>query len=285
MIALVTDSASQLPSELAAEFGILVAPIVVNIDGVEYREGIDLTADDFWAQVSNGNLPEITTSQPSPGTFSEIYQSAVEQGATDIVSVHIGTAYSGTINSARIAAETVDVDVHVVDSGTASFGVSCCVWEAASAIAAGGSAPEVVARARRMRPAIGTAFILGALDFARRGGRFSPELLNDSEQSERQGVAVLSGHGSDLKVVAQGHSVDELCDQIVACFLAENRPIRAGVCLADPATLVFTEGIEARLRAAPAPVEVELVRYRVGPSIAAHTGPGTAGGFWYCTED
>ena len=285
MIALVTDSASQLPSELAAEFGILVAPIVVNIDGVEYREGIDLTADDFWAQVSHGDLPEITTSQPSPGTFSEIYQSAVEQGATDIVSVHIGTAYSGTINSARIAAEMVDVDVHVVDSGTASFGVSCCVWEAASAIAAGGSAPEVAVRARRIRPAIGTAFILGALDFARRGGRFSPELLNDSEQSERQGVAVLSGHGSDLKVVAQGHSVDELCDQIVACFLAENRPLRAGVCLADPATLVFTEGIEARLRAAPAPFEVELVRYRVGPSIAAHTGPGTAGGFWYCTED
>jgi len=285
VIALVTDSASQLPPELAAEFGIRVAPIIVNIDGVEYREGIDLTADDFWAQVSNGDLPEITTSQPSPGTFSDIYQSAVEQGATDIVSVHIGAEYSGTINSARIAAEMVDADIHIVDSGTASFGVSCCVWEAASAIAAGGSVPQVVARARRMRPVIGTAFILGVLDFARRGGRFSPELLDDSEQSERQGVAVLSGYGSDLKVVAQGHSVEELCDQIVACFLAESRPIRAGVCLADPATLVFTEGIEARLRAAPAPVEVEMVRYRVGPSIAAHTGPGTAGGFWYCTED
>ncbi len=288
MIALVTDSASQLPPELAAEFGIRVAPITVNIDGVEYREGIDLTADAFWSRwswsrLSNGSLPEITTSQPSPGTFSEIYRSAVEQGATDIVSVHIGAEHSGTINSARIAAEMVDVDVHVVDSGTASFGVSCCVWEAASAVAAGASVPEVVARAQRIRPAIGTAFILGALDFARRGGRFSPDLLHDSEQSGREGVAVLSGYGSDLEVVAQGHSVDELCNQMVECFLAQGRPIRAGVCLADPATLVFTEGIEQRLRAAP--VEVELVRYRVGPSIAAHTGPGTAGGFWYCTTD
>jgi len=283
VIALVTDSASQLPPELAVEFGIRVAPIIVNIGGVEYREGIDLTAEDFWAQVSNGDLPQITTSQPSPGTFSDIYRSAIEQGATDIVSVHIGAEHSGTVNSARIAAETVDVDIHIVDSGTASFGVSCCVWEAASAIAAGASAQEVVARAQRIRPAIGTAFILSALDFARRGGRFNPELLDDSEQSERQVVAVLSGYGSELKVVAQGHSVEELCDQIVACFLAEGRPIRAGVCLADPATLVFTEGIEQRLRAAP--VEVELVRYRVGPSIAAHTGPGTTGGFWYCTQD
>ena len=282
MIALVTDSASQIPPSLAAEFGVRVAPIIVNIDGVEYREGVDLTADDFWAQVSNGEVPEITTSQPSPGTLSEIYRSAVEQGATDIVSVHIGAEHSGTINSARIAAQTVDVDVHVVDSGTASFGVACCVWEAASAIAAGASVAEVVARVERMRPTIGTAFILSALDFARRGGRFNPELLSDSEQDDSEGVAVLSGYGSDLEVVALGHSVDELCDQMVECFLAAGRPIRAGVCLADPATLMFTEGIESRLRASS--VEVEMVRYRLGPSIAAHTGPGTAGGFWYCTD-
>ena len=277
MIALVTDSASQIPPELAARFGVRVAPIIVTIDGVEYREGIELNAADFWARLSNGEVPEVTTSQPSPGTFSEIYRSAAEQGATDIVSVHVGAVHSGTINSARIAAETVDANVHVVDSGTASFGVSCCVWEAASAIAAGASLPEVLVRIERVRPKIGTAFILGALDLARRGGRFSPELLN-----EHEGVAVISGYGSDLKVVAQGHTVDELCDQITACFLADGRPIRAGVCLADPATLMFTEGIEQRLRAAP--VEVDLVRYRVGPSIAAHTGPGTAGGFWYCTD-
>ena len=162
------------------------------------------------------------------------------------------------------------------------LGVSCCVWEAASAVAAGASVPEVVARVERVRPTIGTAFILSALDFARRGGRFNPELLSDSKQDDSEGVAVLSGYGSDLEVVALGHSVDELCDQMVECFLAQGRPIRAGVSLADPATLVFTEGIEARLRAAS--VEVEMVRYRLGPSIAAHTGPGTAGGFWYCTD-
>jgi len=286
VIALVTDSASQLPPELAAEFGVRVAPIIVNIDGVEYCEGIDLTADDFWSRFGDGDgdgdIGEITTSQPSPGTLSEIYRSAVEQGATDIVSVHVGAEHSGTVNSARIAAETVDVDVHVVDSGTASFGVSCCVWEAGSAIASGASASEVVDRIEEIHPAIGTAFILGALDFARRGGRFNPALLTESEQPESQGVAVLSGYGSNLEVVAMGHSVDELCDQIVECFLSRGRTIRAGVCLADPATLMFTEGIEERLRTAP--IEVELVRYRLGPSIAAHTGPGTAGGFWYCPD-
>jgi hypothetical protein len=66
---------------------------------------------------------------------------------------------------------------------------------------------------------------------------------------------------------------------MVAPFLAEGRPIRAGVSIADPATEVFAAGIEQRLLAGDVPVD--LVRYRVGPSIAAHTGPGTAGGFWY----
>ena len=277
MIALVTDSASQIPSELAAEFGVRVAPIIVTVDGVEYREGIDLTADDFWSRFGGGHVPEITTSQPSPGELAKIYRSAVRQGATDIVSIHVGAEHSGTINSARLAAQTVDVAVHVVDSGTASFGVSCCVWEAASVIAAGGTASEAIARVELVRPAIGTAFILTALDFARKGGRLDRVLLPDSD-----GVAVISGYGSALDVVAVGHSVDELCDQMIERFLADGRPIRAGVCLADPATLMFAEGIESRLRAAP--VEVDLVRYRVGPSIGAHTGPGTAGGFWYRTD-
>ena len=90
---------------------------------------------------------------------------------------------------------------------------------------------------------------------------------------------VLGGVGGAIDLLATGRSVDELCDLMVAPFVADGVPIRAGVSLADPATAVFTEGIEARLRADPRCVD--LVRYRVGPSIAAHTGPGTAGGFWY----
>ena len=64
-----------------------------------------------------------------------------------------------------------------------------------------------------------------------------------------------------------------------APFVAGGVPVRAGVGLADDATRPLTEMIEARLRAHD--LVVDVVRYRVGPSIAAHTGPGTAGGFWW----
>ncbi|MEQ8842760.1 MAG: DegV family protein [Acidimicrobiales bacterium] len=277
MIALVTDSSSQIPPDLARRFGVEVVPVVVSVEGVDYREGVDLHADDFWERFGGGDLPEVATSQPSPGQFADVYARAIAAGADEIVSVHVGEVHSGTINSARLAADATSVPVHLVDSGTASFGVTCCVWEAGAALADGAAAAEAADRARATAPTIGTTFIIQALDFARRGGRLAPHLADDHD-----GVMVLGGVGGAIDVLATGHTVEELCDQMVAPFLADGRPFRAGVSLADPATAVFTEGIEARLRASGRCDD--LVRYRVGPSIAAHTGPGTAGGFWYPVE-
>lgn len=274
MIALVTDSASQIPPELAARLDVTVVPVIVTVDGVDHREGVDLDADGFWARFRQGDQPVVSTSQPSPGDFAAIYRRLAAAGAEAVVSVHVGAAHSGTVDSARLGAAAAGVDVSVVDSGTASFGVACCVWEAAEVLAAGGDAAAAAARAEAVVPTIGTTFIIQALDFARRGGRLARQLADDHD-----GVVVLGGVGGVIEVLGTARAIDELCDLMVTPFLAAPGPIRAGVALADPATILFTEGIEARLRAAP--VEVDLVRYRVGPSIAAHTGPGTAGGFWY----
>jgi len=274
MIGLVTDSSSQIPPSLIEKFDVRVVPLVVDVDGQEFHEGVDLDADGFWSRFAGGHLPVVKTSQPSPGAFLDVYRQLENEGCDQIVSVHIGEAHSGTINSARLAAEIIDSQVLIVDSGTASFGVSCCVWEAGEVIAEGGSAVAAADQARLVAPRIGTAFIIQALDFARAGGRFDPELPPGAD-----GVIVLAGHGSDLDIVATASTIDDLCDRMVEQFVSDGGPIRAGVCLADPATVEFTAGIERRLREAD--IEVELVRYRVGPSIAAHTGPGTAGGFWY----
>ena len=277
MIGFVTDSASQIPAALAADLGVTVVPVTVTIGGVDHREGVDLTADEFWARLDGLALPEVTTSQPSPGAFVAAYTDAAAAGAAEIVSVHVGADVSGTVNAARLAAEQVDVPVHVVDSGTASFGVTACLWQAVVAARSGADGAAAAATAGAMAPTIGTSFVLQGLDFARAGGRFDVTLPDDVDD-----VIVLAGHGTALDVVGAARDLDTLCDQIVAPFLAGGTPVRAGVGLADPATLPITEGIEARLRASG--LVVDLVRYRVGPSIAAHTGPGTAGGFWWPAE-
>lgn len=277
MIGLVTDSASQIPPSLASRLGVQVVPITVTIDGIESREGVDLSADEFWAQITDGRVPEVSTSQPSPGAFGRCYRDLVEAGVDEIVSVHVGAEVSGTVNAASVAADLVEVPVHVVDSGTASFGVTVCVWRAAEVLAAGGSGAAAAVAASTMAPSIGTSFVLQGLDFARSGGRFDATLPEGADD-----VIVLSGHGTGLDVSGAGRDPDTVCDLIVAPFLAAGGPVRAAVGLADDATLPLVLGIEERLRASES--VVELLRYRVGPSIAAHTGPGTAGGFWWPAE-
>ncbi|MEO0492403.1 MAG: DegV family protein [Actinomycetota bacterium] len=276
-VGLVTDSASQIPAGLAERLGAIVVPVVVTIDGVDHREGVDLTADAFWDALTGHGLPEVGTSQPSPGELVAAYEAAISAGAEEIVSVHVGADVSGTVNAATLAADLVDVPVHVVDSGTASFGVAACLWEAALHIERGGDAAGAAAAAAAMAPMIGTSFILQGLDFALAGGRLAAALPDDADE-----VMVLAGHGTDVQLVGTSRDLDELADMIVAPYLAAGTPIRAAVGLADAATAPITERIEARLRASE--LVVDLVRYRVGPSIAAHTGPGTAGGFWWPAE-
>ena len=275
-IGIVTDSASQIPRALADQLDVAVVPIVVAIDGTEYREGVDLDPDDFWARIVGGVLPEVTTSQPSPGAIAEIYRSLEKRGITEIVSVHVGADVSGTVNSAMLAADTVDAKVIVVDSGTASFGVAACVWEAAAVRDAGASAEAVADRARAFGLHVATTFILQAFEFARAGGRIDTSGLSAGPDEP---IMVLGGVGTRLEVTGEGRTIDELCEHMASSMLAAGVPIRAAVSLADDATLPFTVGIEERLRASD--LVVDMVRYRVGPSIAAHTGPGTAGGFWW----
>ena len=85
--------------------------------------------------------------------------------------------------------------------------------------------------------------------------------------------------GTDVSVVGTGVTAAEIDRLLVAPFAEAGGPIRAAVCLADPATVGFCDALERGL--ARLDHVVDVTRYRVGPSIAAHTGPGTAGGFFW----
>lgn len=272
---LIVDSNSQLPDELAERYDISVVPIVVEIDGETFHENVDIDADAFYARFVDGKVPEVATSQPSPGTLIEAYNVKAAAGFDEIVSIHVGSDFSGTVNSARLAAAEVDIPVHVVDTGTASFGISCCAWEAAEALRSGSSAVEAAATARSVADNIHSTFIIQAADFARKGGRFDDRLPDGHD-----GVPVMvTGPGGRFEVIGTSDMAEELCDIMATAMHCDGRPIRAAIGLADRVAEPFWQGLEERLsgRADVA----DLVRYRVGPSVGAHTGPGTAGGFWY----
>ncbi len=274
LIGIVTDSNSQIPPELAATLGIVVVPLTVTVDGVAYLEGVDLDADDFYARFQSGP-PVVSTAQPSPGAFAAAYQSLADGGATAIVSVHIGAAISGTVNSARLAAQAAPVPVRIVDTGTASFAVAFCAWEAAEAASAGATVDEVVAAAERVSAGVGSVFVVGVLDLARAGGR----LAAGADDAGEPAIPVLTLAGGAMRTVGHAADLDEAARIMAQHVRAGGTSLRVGISVADAGTLPLVEALEVLLRDAP---EVrELIRYRVGPSVGAHTGPGTAGAMFY----
>jgi DegV family protein with EDD domain len=270
VIRIVVDSNSQIPPSLVDQFGITVVPLAVTVDGVPYLEGVDLDADDFYARFRSGT-PEVATAQPSPGQFGVAYDGLVAAGATEILSVHIGAAVSGTVNAARVAAAEVAVPVRIVDTGTASFGVTLCAWAAAEAVAHGAMIEEAARVAERTAATVRNVFVVRGLELARAGGR----LAADATDAAPDAVPVLSIMEGVMHVVGHAAGLDEAADLMAARVCAGGADLRVGVGVADVGVASFWDAMEARL--GPASEVREVVRYRVGPSVGAHTGPGTVG--------
>ena len=275
MIGIVTDSNSQLPPDLVARYEVEVVPLTIIVDGRELAEGVDIDADVFYDLFATGT-PSVATSQPSPGQFAAAYERVAAKGATEILSIHIGSAISGTLNSARLVAGDAPVSVRLVDTNTSSFGISCCVWEAADAVRAGASIEEAATVAETVGASVGNVFVVSALDLARAGGRVVVD-----EASVAEGIPVLSLDGGDLKVVATVEDVDAATEAMAEyCTRAElGDRLRIAVGLADAGAGVLSQALEDRV--AHHPSVVEVVHYRIGPSVGVHTGPGTVGAFFW----
>ena len=286
MIALVTDSNAMFPPELADRYGVEVVPLTVRVDGVDHLEGVDLDADGFYARFAGGT-PAVSTSQPSPGRFAAAYAAVAERGADAILSIHIGSSLSGTVNSARLAAADAPIPVRVVDTGTASFAIACCVWEAGEALAAGATIEQAAAVAEDVGATVGNVFVVGALDLARAGGRLAAEAVQgpsgprSGEHGSTSAIPVLTLAGGAMRAVDQVDDMAQAADAMADHVRSSGTSLRVGVGLADAGALPLVTALEERLAGA---AEVrELVRYRIGPSVGAHTGPGTVGAMYYPT--
>ena len=169
-VKVVTDSTSDIPPELAEELGVPVVPPMIFFGAEGFKDGVDITKDEFFEKLTTGDVMP-TTAQPSVGDFLDVYRPLVEEGH-DVVSVHLSTKLSGTVNSARLAAQEVpDATVEIVDTGLASVGVTLAVKAAVDAVAAGASAAEAADAARKAAADTEVYFVLDTLEYLKRGGR------------------------------------------------------------------------------------------------------------------
>lgn len=269
MIGILTDSNSMLPEALVARLGVSLVPMIITVDDRSMTEDHSIDLDDFYRRLRDGAT--ITTAAPSPGAIAEAYRNLINGGATEIVSVHVGAAYSATVDAARLAARDVDVPVHVVDSGTASFGLGCCVWAAAEARTGHGDATDVSTAAKAAPTGIISVFTVGEPARARAGGRIDVE-------TPAVGVPVIAIRGTEVDDVGvtidTGEAVSQMTD-----YLAGRVRGRVRIGVGDTGNTEAADALAGALTDAlgSAATLDELVRYRVGPTIAAHTGAGTFG--------
>lgn len=169
-VRIVTDSTADLPKELCRELGIEVVPLTVRFGEESYLDGVTLESDGFWAKLKE-SPHHPSTAQPAPGDFLEVYRRIHEAG-DEIVSIHISSKMSGTVNSAEIAAQMLpEAGISVVDTRSVSLGLGMVALGAARMAKEGKSREEIVAWANRTCDKMNILFTIDTLEFLRRNGR------------------------------------------------------------------------------------------------------------------
>ncbi len=270
-VRIVTDSTCDLPPALVAEHGILVVPLTVIFGDEALEDGAAITPPDFYRRLrSSSVLPR--TSQPSVERFQQAYRTAAEGGA-EIVSIHISSKLSGTLNSASVARETLKHDLHIdlIDSYNVSVGLGLIVLEAARAAAAGASLSDVVAVARRAMDRITVYVAVDTLEYLQRGGRIGrARSLIGSILSIKPILTVDQGEVAPFERVrtrARAH------ERILE--LAAGMPRAKEMFIAHSDLPAEAEAAVERLR--PQLPHTALHASWLGPVVGTYTGPGAFG--------
>lgn len=272
-VALVTDSTAYVPPALVEQYGITVVPVYVRFGEEVFRDGVDMTPDQFYARLrTSPDMP--ATSQPSAGDFVQAYHSLVTEGASGILSIHVSGKLSGTMDSALMARDELpEVPIWVVDSLSTSMGLGLLVLEAARALEAGRPVEEIIRSLETLRERLRLLFVPDTLEFLRRGGRIGgAQAFLGSMLSLKPLLAI---RGGTIEAVERVRSKQRAVQRMLDLLAEEaaGRPVCAAVVHAS----VPQEG-EALRQQVQARLDCRaLYIAELSPAIGAHAGPGTVG--------
>ncbi len=262
----VTDSTADLPPAWQQEYGIEVVPLKVIFGAESYRDGEDLTADEFFAKLEQSEaLP--TTSAPSPGDFEAVYR-RLAQECEGIVSIHIGGNLSGTVESARIAAQALEgFPVHVVDTRSTSMPLSfLCRCAARSR-----SLEEAVRACEERVPRLQVLALLDTLRFLEKGGRIGKAQYLVGSLLDFKPILRLAG--GEVKpadrVRTRKKAIARLAELLRADLPVEDLAVMYATDPADAEAL--RDLLSAELG------EMEIGFGRIGAVLGTHTGPRAMG--------
>jgi DegV family protein with EDD domain len=275
--AIVLDSTADFPDATQHHPSWRVVPLYVNFGTKSFRDGVDLTGEEFYERLrSSPELP--TTSQPTPADFLACYSEL--SGYERILSLHLAANLSGTYQSAGIAAaELGDDRVRTIDTETASAGISLLALAIQRRLDAGTTDEEIDELVERYKAEHGLIFTVDTLEFLARGGRigrakaFAGELLHVKP--------ILSIRDGEVIPIKRVRGARKAFQEFVDTLTSETTDVpelHIGIAhAAAPERAVELEKMVRDLRP-QAQIDIETM---LGAVLGAHAGPGTVGFFWF----
>lgn len=267
-VKIVTDSTSDISPESAQEMDIRIVPIYVQFGSEVYRDGIDITDDEFYSRLATSPVHP-TTSQPGPEDFTRAFNDCLE-GSDGVVSIHISSKISGTYNSALLAKKAIDSDkpIEVIDSMFNSAGLWLVVAAAARLAQSGAPMAAVVEEARRAVQQVRMFGMFATMKYLARGGRVSKTIADASGVLRvrplltfRDGEIMRAGL---VRTVSNG--LDRICD-----FVSKNLPA-SEITIAHSIVPDQAQMLKSRLAQVLPAEHIHIAE--LGTALGVHGGPG-----------
>ena len=267
-VKIITDSVADLSPQIVAEIGISVVPLRVRFGDEVYRDGIDLTPDQFYGKLKTSKVFP-NTSVPSPADFVQVYDKLAEE-TDEILAILVSARLSATYEVARQSVEKMKrkCRVELLDSETATMAEGFIVMTAAKAAKGGASLDEVIKVARKAIPRVDFRAAFDTLDYLRKGGRigraqaFLGSMLKINPIiALKDGVVEPAG-----RTRSRAKAIDLLYDFAAGYARIEEMAVENTACPDEAEALLERLG-------AIFPKE-RIHRSRMTPVIGTHTGPG-----------
>jgi DegV family protein with EDD domain len=271
-IAIITDTDSSLPVELAKKHGIVQVPIIIQFGDESFRDVFEITNETIFARIDKeGKLP--TTAAPSPGQFVEAFKAAFASGAESILCLNISSEMSATYTSARQAADLLPGKrIEVVDTRTLAIGQGYMAIAAAETVAKGGSLEDAISAAEDVRGRTHLFGALATLKYIAMSGRVSQLAAGMAGLLDIKPILTIQDGKLSLleKIRTQGKSWSRAIE--LSKEKIEGRKIEKMTVL-NVKCPEAAKQFEAQLRTSLS-CPNEILQVDVNPGLSIHTGAG-----------
>jgi DegV family protein with EDD domain len=267
-VKIVTDSVADIPPDIIRELDITVIPVLLRFGEEIYRDGIDMTTDQFYERLAISDVMP-TTSVPSLDLFARTYARLAEE-TNEILVIMLSSKLSGLYNAARQSADLVEGNcrIEVVDSGCAVMSQGFIVIKAARAAREGANIDEILEIVRKNLPRVEMRAAFDTLEYLKRGGRigraqaFMGSMLRVNPIiTLKDGVVEPAGRAR-----SRSKAIDQLYEFAASYSYIEGLAVEGAACPEEVERMVERLG-------AIFPKE-RIIRTRTTPVIGTHTGPG-----------